>query len=86
LRRWGKKMAVVIDEGFFRALGKMDEVKHASNCDIAWFVVRYNDSGGNTHVARVLAQNLGCLNHTSPRGSWRDNPHAPSMARRWRTE
>jgi hypothetical protein len=47
LRRWGKKMAVVVDEGFFAALGKMDEVKHVSNCDIAWFVVKYNEEGGN---------------------------------------
>ena len=47
LRRWGKKMAVVVDEGFFAALGKMDEVKHVSNCDIAWFVVRYNVAGAN---------------------------------------
>ncbi len=45
LRRWGKKMAVVIDEGFLAALGKMDEVKHVSNCDIAWFVVRYSENG-----------------------------------------
>jgi len=47
LRRWGKKMAVVVDEGFFGALGRMDEVKHVSNCDIAWFVVRYREDGGN---------------------------------------
>ncbi|HXP86474.1 MAG TPA: NotI family restriction endonuclease [Bryobacteraceae bacterium] len=47
LRRWGKKMAVVVDEGFFGALGKMDEVKDVSNCDIAWFVVRFHEAGGN---------------------------------------
>jgi len=47
LRRWGKKMAVVVDEGFFGAIGKMDEVKDVSNCDIAWFVVRYREDGGN---------------------------------------
>ena len=40
-------MAVVVDEGFFGALGKMDEVRHVSNCDIAWFVVRYDETGGN---------------------------------------
>ncbi len=44
LRRWGKKMAVLIDEGFYHALGKMDQVEHISNCDIAWFVVRYDES------------------------------------------
>lgn len=41
LRRWGKKMAVVIDEAFWDSLGKMDAVTDVSNCDIAWFVVRF---------------------------------------------
>lgn len=39
LRRWGKKMAVVIDRQFFASLGKMRETPHISNCDIVWFVV-----------------------------------------------
>lgn len=46
LRRWGKKMAVVVDRNFFDALGKMDDVADVSNCDIAWFVVRYDESKG----------------------------------------
>jgi hypothetical protein len=46
LRRWGKKMAVVVDQDFFAALGKMDDVKDVSNCDVAWFVVRYDESDG----------------------------------------
>jgi len=46
LRRWGKKMAVLVDRSFFNALGKMDDVKDISNCDIAWFVIRYEESGG----------------------------------------
>jgi hypothetical protein len=41
LRRWGKKMAVVVDEDFFGSLGTMDEVSDISNCDIAWFVVKF---------------------------------------------
>lgn len=45
LRRWGKKMAVVVDRGFFDAMGEMDTVRHVSNCDIAWFVVRYDEKG-----------------------------------------
>lgn len=43
LRRWGKKMAVVVDRGFFNSLG-MASVRvepHISNCDVAWFVVEY---------------------------------------------
>ena len=46
LRRWGKKMAVVVDRPFFSSLGKMEEVKDVSNCDIAWFVVRYSEKQG----------------------------------------
>jgi hypothetical protein len=41
LRRWGKKMAVVVDESFFEALGRMDDVSDVSNADIAWFVVGF---------------------------------------------
>ena len=46
LRRWGKKMAVLVDADFFQALGQMDDVKHVSNCDIAWFIVRYERKDG----------------------------------------
>lgn len=46
LRRWGKKMAVVVDEAFFSALGKMDHVKDPSNADIGWFVVRLKRVNG----------------------------------------
>ncbi|HOG47107.1 MAG TPA: NotI family restriction endonuclease [Anaerolineae bacterium] len=46
LRRWGKKMAVVVDRAFFAALAPMAEVSHVSNCDIAWFVVRYDENAG----------------------------------------
>jgi len=45
LRRWGKKMAVVVDAGFYRSLGQMDTVGDLSNCDIAWFVTEYDESG-----------------------------------------
>jgi len=52
LRRWGKKMAVVVDEDFFAALGEMDDVADISNCDIAWFAVRYEESGGKAILQR----------------------------------
>ena len=51
LRRWGKKMAVVIDRGFFEAMGQMATVKHVSNCDVAWFVVDFKESGGKAQLA-----------------------------------
>ena len=45
LRRWGKKMAVIIDRSFFDEIGQMDRVKDISHCDIAWFVVKYEEKG-----------------------------------------
>lgn len=42
LRRWGKKMAVIVDEAFFQSLGKMEPVNDLSNADIAWFRVRFS--------------------------------------------
>ena len=60
LRRWGKKMAVVIDEDFFAALSHMDEVADVSNCDIAWFVVRYEEVNGRAGLVpqRVVLTTL----------------------------
>lgn len=46
LRRWGKKMAVVVDRAFFDSIGEMDDVADISNADIAWFVVRFEDVEG----------------------------------------
>lgn len=41
LRRWGKKMVVVVDEPFFESLSAMDPVDDVSNCDIVWLVVEF---------------------------------------------
>ncbi len=41
LRRWGKKMAVVVDHAFWNSLGVMQRTSHVSNADIVWFVVDY---------------------------------------------
>lgn len=41
LRRWGKKMAVVVDNAFWKSLGAMQRTPHISNADIVWFVVDY---------------------------------------------
>ena len=43
LRRWGKKMAVVVDEEFFASLGPIAAEPHPSNADIAWVILRYRD-------------------------------------------
>lgn len=46
LRRWGRKMAVVVDRPFFDSVGEMDNVEDLSNADIAWFVVRFEEASG----------------------------------------
>lgn len=43
LRRWGKKMAVVIDKPFLEAMGQMRAVSDISNADIAWVVVSFEE-------------------------------------------
>lgn len=58
LRRWGKKMAVVIDKPFFSSLGKMTEVPHISNSDIAWFVVDYSTEDGTISLDRTVYTTL----------------------------
>ncbi len=44
ISRWGKKMAVVVDEAFFGSLTGLetDQEKDLSNAEIAWFVVGYD--------------------------------------------
>jgi len=46
LRRWGKKMAVVVDRSFFQAMGEMRTVPDISSCDVAWFVVAFQQVAG----------------------------------------
>ncbi len=41
LRRWGKKMAVVVDIAFWNSLGEMRRTGHITNADIVWFIVDY---------------------------------------------
>jgi hypothetical protein len=52
LRRWGKKMAVIIDDRFWQAMSGMEEVKDVSNCDVAWFVVQYNEGPDGIKIVR----------------------------------
>lgn len=47
LRRWGKKLAVIVDEPFFDALGEMDNVEDLSNCDIVWFIIGFDERAGS---------------------------------------
>ena len=43
LSRWGHKMAVIIDQSFWESLAPMDQVPEISNCDIAWFVLDFEE-------------------------------------------
>lgn len=52
LRRWGKKMVVVIDRPFFEALDNMDRVADISNCDIVWVVVAFEET--DDHASATL--------------------------------
>jgi hypothetical protein len=54
LRRWGKKMAVVVDRAFFDSIGEMDRVPDISNADIAWFIVRFDEEPGAKRSRMVL--------------------------------
>jgi len=54
LRRWGKKMCVLVDRTFFDNLGRMESVDDVSNCDIAWFVVKYEEDDAGTHLSPDL--------------------------------
>lgn len=47
LRRWGKKMVVVVDRAFFASLGAMDAADDISNSDIVWLIVEYEDAGSS---------------------------------------
>jgi hypothetical protein len=53
LRRWGRKMAVVVDRAFFDSIGEMDNVADLSNADVAWFIVRFEEIEGQTKTRLV---------------------------------
>jgi hypothetical protein len=44
ISRWGKKMAVVVDNSFWESLSHIREVRDVSNAEIIWFVVSFADS------------------------------------------
>lgn len=55
LRRWGKKMAVVVDLPFFLSMGKMETVSDVSNCDIVWFLVDFQrPEGADRYHLKVI--------------------------------
>jgi len=57
LRRWGRKMAVVVDRAFFDSVGEMDRVSDISNADIAWFIVRFEEVRGSKY-SRIVRDEI----------------------------
>jgi hypothetical protein len=58
LRRWGKTMAVVIDNSFFETIAPMKRSSDISNADIAWLVVNYDGPEGELRVSEVVLTTL----------------------------
>ena len=57
-------MAVVIDEAFFGSLVGLDQERHLSNAEIAWFVVGYDQKpgrAGNWLRAKLYVHQAGRL-------------------------
>ena len=48
-------MCMLVDRMFFDALGRMEPVRDVSNCDIAWFVVRYDEDEGRHTFDQILS-------------------------------
>jgi hypothetical protein len=42
MNRWGKKIAVIVDESFFSELGQLDRADDFDNSEVVWLVVHYN--------------------------------------------
>lgn len=56
LRRWGKKMAILVDLAFFRSMGEMKRVPHISNADIVWFLVDFLREPGEEMFRTVVVE------------------------------
>lgn len=53
LRRWGKKMAVVVDNAFWNSLRGMRQTPDLSNADIIWFVVDYEGPTRGRYILKT---------------------------------
>lgn len=53
LRRWGKKMAIVVDQAFYYSmgLGDVETVDDVSNADIAWLVVDFEENSSSDEIS-----------------------------------
>ena len=58
LRRWGKKMAVVVDVPFFKSMGEMRTVDEVSNADIVWYLVDFPQAQPGVRRELVVVEEL----------------------------
>ncbi len=63
ISRWGKKMAVIIDQGFWESLGEMRETRELSNSEIVWFVVSLESSTSGNFSLRPAEAHFTTLAH-----------------------
>ncbi len=57
-------MAVAVDEAFFRHMDSMNVVEEVADCDVAWFVMGFDESGdGRARLVR-RALHLTTLDET----------------------
>lgn len=59
LRRWGKKMALLVDRAFFLSMGEMKRVPHLSNCDVIWFLADFVSSEGEDCYKIEITEEFG---------------------------
>lgn len=52
IRRWGKKLALVVDKAFYDEFGEAPQANDVSNADIIWFVVDYEISANNAKLIK----------------------------------
>lgn len=58
LRRWGKKMVVVVDTAFFESMGPMESVPEISNADIAWLLVDFVKSADENRFELTVSRTV----------------------------
>jgi len=69
MNRWGRKIAIVIDVGFFNEMGVLAPASDFDNSELVWFVVRYDDNMSlvlETVLFSELAAGLTALQAAKP--------------------
>lgn len=56
LRRWGKKMAVIVDAPFFYSMGGMNRERDVSNADIIWFLADFRENPDGTGFTLAIIE------------------------------